>query len=87
MTQDTGVQISEKEDGDMHDGDTGEYIFTLAETTGLPATLQVLYDGYWYTYKIEGRSKDTEDEGEIKKLKIDEAEVESEISTDPLKNL
>jgi hypothetical protein len=78
-----------REDGDVHDGDTGDYYFTLEQTAGLPATLDILHQGYWYTYKIEGRREDKPEEPDISVPAEDniEPQVVSLNTKDPLKDL
>jgi len=82
----TEQNVVAKEEGDLHDGDTGDYITTIDPAThGLPATLQLLHDGYWYTYKIEGRKRDEEEEETIEIPT--ESDGSPQGSIDPLKDL
>lgn len=83
-------QTIAREDGDVHDGDTGDYYFTLEKEAGLPATLDILHQGFWYTYKIEGRRADKPEEPDVE-LPDEEHSVESNVVSlnvkDPLKDL
>lgn len=67
MTTENNSNVAAKEDGDVHDADTGDYLFTIDEATGLPAKLQILHDGFWYVYTIDGRHKDEPEEIELPK--------------------
>lgn len=88
--QNSEPPVIAKEEGDLHDGDTGNYITTVDPTDhGLPATLQLLHDGYWYTYKIEGRKRDEEEvETELPPSDLTVDSVGQVLNTtDPLKDL
>ncbi len=74
----TEEEFTNKQDGDLHDGDTGEYLFTI-ESGILPTSLDILKDGYWYHFTLAGKMEDTETETEEPTSIPDSLEPESEL--------
>lgn len=68
------------EDGDIFDGDTGEYYFTLPEEAKMPAVLDICYEGFWYTFKIAGRRLVTAEELGVETIPLSQEE-EADINT------
>lgn len=90
MTTEKDQTVIAREDGDVHDGDTGDYYFTLEKEAGLPAVLEILHQGFWYTYKIGGRRPDKEEPEELEPP-VEEEQIASNVVSlnpkDPLKDL